>query len=126
MLSIICFIIVILGCINWLSIGFFQYDIVAGIFGYQGSIFSRIVYIIVGISALFLVYFVIKHKGKISVKKILKQDKIKREVKKDMQEEEKQRELELEKEEHYQDQKDFERDVFLEQQNKDERLSDNQ
>ena len=77
MLSIICYIIVMFGCVNWLSIGFFQYDIVAGLFGYQGSIFSRIVYIVVGICAIYLTYSVIKHKGKISVKRLVKEEKLK-------------------------------------------------
>ena len=77
MISIIAFIIVMFGSLNWLSIGFFQYDLVAGLFGYQGSIFSRIVYIIVGISAIYLTYSVIKHKGKISVKKLMKEEQIK-------------------------------------------------
>lgn len=76
MVSIMCYIIVMFGCINWLAIGFFQYDIVAGLFGYQGSIFSRIVYIIVGICAIYLTYSVIKHKGRISVKKLVKEEKI--------------------------------------------------
>lgn len=76
MLSIIAFIVVIFGSINWLAIGFFQYDLVAGLFGYQGSIFSRIVYIIVGICAIYLVYSVIRNKGKISVKKLVKQEKM--------------------------------------------------
>lgn len=76
MISIIAFIVVIFGSINWLAIGFFQYDLVAGLFGYQGSIFSRIVYIIIGICAIYLVYSVIKNKGRISVKKLVKKEKL--------------------------------------------------
>ena len=57
------------GCINWLSIGMLQYDIVAGFFGTQASIFSRIVYIIIGFSALWLTVSVIKERGKINIKK---------------------------------------------------------
>lgn len=74
MISIFAFIIVIFGSMNWLSIGFFQYDIVAGIFGFQGSIFSRLVYIVVGISAIYLLFSVIKNKGKISVRKLKKEE----------------------------------------------------
>lgn len=76
MISIIAFIVVIFGSVNWLAIGFFQYDLVAGLFGYQGSIFSRIVYIIIGICAIYLVYSVIKNKGKISVKRLVKKEKL--------------------------------------------------
>lgn len=74
MISIIAFILVTFGCLNWLSIGFFQYDIVAGLFGYQGSIFSRIVYIIVGIASIYLVFVIIKNKGRLTVKKLKKEE----------------------------------------------------
>lgn len=67
MLTIISFILTILGCINWLMVGLLQYDFVAGIFGYQSSILSRIVYIIVGVASLFLVFKLIKGKGTIAV-----------------------------------------------------------
>lgn len=67
MFTIISFILTILGCINWLMVGLLQYDFVAGIFGYQASILSRIVYIIIGASSLFLVYKLIKGKGTIAV-----------------------------------------------------------
>ncbi|HAJ78029.1 MAG TPA: hypothetical protein DCO89_03080 [Clostridiales bacterium] len=74
MISIICFIIVVFGSMNWLSIGFFQYDLVAGLFGYQGSIFSRIIYIVVGIAAIYLIYVIIKNKGRLTVNKLKKQE----------------------------------------------------
>lgn len=74
MLSIIAFIIAIFGDLNWLSIGFFQYDLVAGLFGYQGSIFSRMVYIIIGISAIYLIFVIIKNKGRLTVNKLKKEE----------------------------------------------------
>lgn len=74
MISIIAFIVVIFGSMNWLSIGLFQYDLVAGLFGYQGSIFSRIVYIVVGICAIYLIYVIIKNKGRLTVKKLKKEE----------------------------------------------------
>lgn len=74
MISIFAFIIVIFGSMNWLSIGFFQYDLVAGLFGYQGSIFSRLVYIVVGICAIYLIIIIIKNKGRLTVKKLKKQE----------------------------------------------------
>lgn len=67
MLTIISFILMIAGCVNWLMIGLLQYDFVAGIFGYQGSVFSRIIYIIVGAACLFFVFKVIKGKGSVSI-----------------------------------------------------------
>ena len=67
MLTIFSFILTILGSINWLLIGLLQYDFVAGIFGYQASIFSRLIYIIVGASSVVLVYKLFKGKGSINV-----------------------------------------------------------
>ncbi len=52
-LKIISYILVIVGAINWGLIGFFNFDLVAAIFG-DASILSRIIYSLVGISALFL------------------------------------------------------------------------
>lgn len=43
-------ILVIIGAINWGTIGLFQFDIVAWIFGGQAAIVSRIVYTLVAIS----------------------------------------------------------------------------
>lgn len=60
---ILSFILVVVGALNWLCIGFFQYDFVAGIFGSQANIFSRIVYIVVGLSAIWLTYAVIRYKA---------------------------------------------------------------
>lgn len=45
--------LVIIGAINWGLIGFFQFDLVAAIFGGQTSIISRIVYAVVGLSGLY-------------------------------------------------------------------------
>lgn len=44
--------LVIIGGINWGLIGFFQFDLVAWLFGGQDSIIARIVYALVGISAI--------------------------------------------------------------------------
>ena len=67
MLTFLSFILVILGCVNWLLIGLLQYDFVAGLFGYQGSIFSRIIYIIIGIASAFLVFKAFAEKGKLNL-----------------------------------------------------------
>ncbi len=67
MVTILAFILTILGSINWLLIGLLQYDFVAGIFGYQGSIFSRLIYIIIGSACIMLVFKLIKGKGTIAV-----------------------------------------------------------
>lgn len=67
MLTILAFILTLLGSINWLLIGLLQYDFVAGIFGYQGSVFSRLIYIIVGLSSFVLVWKLIKGRGTLPV-----------------------------------------------------------
>lgn len=67
MLLFISFLLVMAGCVNWLLVGLLQYDFVAGIFGYQGSIFSRIIYIIIGAGAIFFLFKTIMQKGKIEL-----------------------------------------------------------
>ena len=44
--------LVIVGALNWLLVGLFQFDLVAWIFGGQDALLSRIVYILVGIAGL--------------------------------------------------------------------------
>ncbi len=67
MLTIIGFLLMVIGCVNWLMVGLLQYDFVAGIFGFQGSILSRIVYILIGAGCLLFVFKVIKGKGKVNI-----------------------------------------------------------
>ncbi len=63
MITLICFLLTIIGSINWLCIGLLQYDFVAGLFGSQANVFSRIIYAIIGLSSLVLIYAAIKTKG---------------------------------------------------------------
>jgi len=51
-LSRIALALVIIGGLNWGLIGFFQFDLVATLFGGQDTLLSRLVYGLVGISAL--------------------------------------------------------------------------
>ncbi|MGI5899401.1 MAG: DUF378 domain-containing protein [Christensenellales bacterium] len=48
-------VLVIIGAINWLLIGIFQFDIVAAIFGGQEMLWSRIVYSIIGLAGLWTI-----------------------------------------------------------------------
>ncbi len=50
-LHMITFILLIVGGLNWLLVGAFSWD-VGALFGGQAAIVSRIVYILVGVSAL--------------------------------------------------------------------------
>lgn len=63
MFTFIAFLLTLAGAINWLMIGLLQYDFVAGMFGFQASLFSRLIYIIIGASALYLVIRIIVNKG---------------------------------------------------------------
>ncbi len=45
--------LIIIGAINWGLIGFFQFDLVAALFGGMSSGISRVVYALVGLSGLY-------------------------------------------------------------------------
>ena len=47
--------LVIIGAINWLLIGLFNFDLVATIFGTM-SVMSRIIYVLVGIAGLISIW----------------------------------------------------------------------
>ena len=49
--------LVIIGALNWLLIGIFQFDLVAAIFGGQAAVFSRIIYSLVGLAGLWCITF---------------------------------------------------------------------
>ena len=66
MLALISLLAVIVGCVNWLTIGLLQFDFVAGLFGSQSNIFSRIVYVVIGVCAVILTVNIIKNKGRIA------------------------------------------------------------
>lgn len=48
-------------------IGLLQYDFIAGIFGYQASVFSRLIYIVFGLASIILLFKLIKGRGSIAV-----------------------------------------------------------
>ena len=45
----------IIGSLNWGLVGIFQFDLVAWLFGGQGSMISRIVYTLVGLGGLWCI-----------------------------------------------------------------------
>lgn len=51
----IAFILVIVGALNWGLVGFFQFDLVATIFGGMTGIIARIVYALVGLAAVWMI-----------------------------------------------------------------------
>jgi len=51
----IALVLAIIGSLNWGLVGAFKFDLVATIFGDMSSL-SRIVYVLVGLAAIYLIY----------------------------------------------------------------------
>lgn len=51
----ICLILVIIGSLNWGSVGLFRFDIVAWIFGGSDAIISRIIYTIIALAGIWCI-----------------------------------------------------------------------
>jgi uncharacterized protein len=51
-LNILTLLLIIVGGVNWLLVGLFQFDLVAALFGGEDAMLARLVYILVGISAI--------------------------------------------------------------------------
>lgn len=57
----IALVLAIVGCINWLTIGLFDFNIVGFLFDDISTVISRIVYVIVGICGLICISFFFDH-----------------------------------------------------------------
>jgi uncharacterized membrane protein YuzA (DUF378 family) len=55
--DLIALILVIVGGLNWGLVGLFGFDLVAAIFGDMSTL-TRIVYILVGLAALYMIYYI--------------------------------------------------------------------
>ena len=55
-LDLIAFILVIIGGLNWVLVGFFNYDFVEVIFGTLSTV-SKVIYSLIGLSALWMIYY---------------------------------------------------------------------
>jgi len=55
-LDIIALLLVIIGSVNWGLIGFFNFDLVAALFGTMSAV-TRVIYAIVGIAGLYAISF---------------------------------------------------------------------
>ncbi len=56
--TIIAFTLVIIGALVWLLVGLFNFNLVAFLFGVgSGAVISRIIYSLVGISALWMLFY---------------------------------------------------------------------
>lgn len=67
MLDTISLLLVIIGAVNWLLVGIFQFDIVAWIFGGQGAVISRILYTIIGAAGLWCISLLFRDKDRVKM-----------------------------------------------------------
>lgn len=67
MFRLFAFILTCLGGLNWLMIGALQYDFIAGIFGTQANVFSRIIYVLIGVASMYILVATIFSKGRLKL-----------------------------------------------------------
>ncbi len=67
MLSRIALVLVIIGAINWLLVGLFQWDLVTALFGGESirpsSWFSRIIYAIIGLAGIYCISLLFRNEA---------------------------------------------------------------
>ena len=60
--------LVIIGALNWLLVGLFQWDLIAAIFGgdaiRESSLLSRIIYTIVGLSGIYAIKYLFEDRDR--------------------------------------------------------------
>ena len=61
----IALLLVIIGAINWGSIGLFRFDIVAWLFGGQDALISRIIYTLVAIAAIWCISLLFRERDEV-------------------------------------------------------------
>ena len=64
MIDTVSLLLPIIGGINWLLVGVFQFDLVAWIFGGQAALLSRIIYTVIGAAALWCITLLFRGKEK--------------------------------------------------------------
>ncbi|MBP9988125.1 MAG: DUF378 domain-containing protein [Ruminococcus sp.] len=67
MLDKISLILVVVGALNWGSIGLFQFDIVGWLFGGQDSIVSRIIFTLVALAGIWCISMLFRDKDELEV-----------------------------------------------------------
>jgi len=70
-LNLVTLLLIIIGGINWLLVGLAQFDLVATLFGGETSALARIVYVLVGLSALYqlIPFFQAMSRGEVSAER---------------------------------------------------------
>ena len=62
MLDRLSLIFIIIGALNWGSVGIFRFDCIAWLFGGSGATISRIIYALIGLSGIWCVSLLFRHK----------------------------------------------------------------
>ena len=65
MLDRLALILTIIGAVNWGSIGFFQFDLVAWLFGGQDNIISRVIYSLVALGGIWCISLLFRDREEI-------------------------------------------------------------
>ena len=63
-MDFIALLLVVIGALNWGSIGIFNFDIVGALFGGQSAIISRIIFTLVGLAGLWAITFFFRYNYK--------------------------------------------------------------
>ncbi len=62
MLDNLSLVLIIIGALNWGSIGLFGFDLVGSLFGGQGAAISRIIFSLVGLAGLWAITLLFREK----------------------------------------------------------------
>ena len=65
MLDRLALILVVIGALNWGSIGLFRFDLVAWICGGQASVVARVIYTLVGLAAIWCISLLFRGRDEI-------------------------------------------------------------
>jgi len=66
MTNLFSMIFVLIGGVNWFLVGAFEFDLVSWLFGGPTTVLARVVYILIGISALWITYILMARRGVIN------------------------------------------------------------
>ncbi len=65
MLDRICLILIIIGALNWGSVGIFQFDIVAWIFGGSDMLLARIIYTVIALAGIWCISLLFRSRNEV-------------------------------------------------------------
>lgn len=65
MLDRIALIILIIGGLNWGSVGLFRFDLVSFLFGGSAEVITRLIFVLVGLSALWCISLLFKSRERL-------------------------------------------------------------